>query len=147
MKKILITLLLSIVSLSAFAADLYNCESIQEVNPRGTEELVIKRSLFGNKIKRIELINELSQNMEQEENPFLTSFAGNFRIDPHSLDETKNHTFKKMSKRQGLRGETAIVLSQSLINGEDVGFASYYSHSCMILSCSTYSYFFKCFKL
>ena len=141
-----LALLLTMANLSAFASEIYVCKSMQKINPRGTEEMVIKRSLFSNKVKSVELINKLEANeLQATKNPFLTEFAQQFKINQEAVEATKGEIFKKITDRMG-SGDTSITLSQSLIDGEEVGFASYYSHFCLFLECNTYAYFFKCTK-
>jgi hypothetical protein len=142
MKKLFI-LLLALGSISAFGDDTYICKDVQNRNGYGETEMTIERSYFSGKVKSIDLVTTINgRSFSKTENPFLATFADNFRIDKHVVSETKKHKFIAITE-----GDTSIRLSQSLLDSDEVGYAHYYSRSCFILECNTYSYYFKCTKL
>ena len=142
MKKLLIGLL-ALGSISAFGDDTYFCENVQNLNGFGETELTIERSYFSGKVKSIDLVTTITgRSFSKTENPFLASFADNFALDKYVVSETKKHKFIAITE-----GDTSIRLSQSLLDSDEIGYAHYYSRSCFILECNTYSYYFKCTKI
>lgn len=139
-------MLLSLLSLSAFADVTYKCYDVQRVNGYSDVTMTINTALFSKKIKSVDLVNEIkNQTFEETENPFTSRYADYYQLDRDAVDEASKHTFKKIS-RPGFSTKT-IALSESILKFEKTGYAHYYSHMCLILECNTSSFYFKCDRL
>lgn len=148
MKTIIV--LLSLLSLNAFADEYYKCYRVQEY--RGSYDITMKLTtgLFSKKVVAADLITKIRGNFEAVASPYTDSSAEYYGIDQDTMNAAAGLNYKAIEKTASGADKSSykITLSESLLNLEKTGYAHYYANQCFwILDCNQTSHFFKCDKL
>jgi len=145
MKKIIF--LLSFLSLTAFADETYKCYNIQRVNGWQDTTMTISTGFFTDKIKGIELVQEVkSDKFEEIENPFTNKYAEFYKINADDVKNVSKMKFKEIQEG-GMVDRAQIAVTESILKFGKTGYARYYSKRCILFNCESSSFFFKCDKI
>ena len=141
--KYFLLLLMILSSALAIADDHFRCENVSQINGYRNTEMTIKRSFFSKKVNSVELVNELEANsgFKPVENPFMSSNAKQLEVDAKVVKETLKLNFVGI---RNTSNSNRIAIDEELLAGKNSGYAYYYSKDCILMSCSTVSYYFKC---
>lgn len=148
--KNIIVLALSLFSFTTFADEIYRCQNLQRANGWRDDDLVIKTSFFSGKIKGAQMITaDLDGGVERFEdvsNPFTQSYAEQFKVNPEDVKAASKLKFKELRK-SGLSTTNSIAVSESMLKFAETGYVHYYYRMCILGSCESSSYYFKCQKI
>ena len=142
-----ITALLTLLCLNAYADEHYKCYNVQEGSNQAVT-MKLSTGIFSQKITAVNLVTEIKNGkFKSIENPFTTVDASFDDLDPDAVEEASKLSFKEINKRNA-PSSSSIALSESLLSFKKTGYAYYYSYSCFwILDCLTTSDYYKCDKL
>lgn len=145
-----IILLLTLLSLNAFANENYKCYNVQGVRGSPEMTLTLTTALFSKKITAVELVKKIKGTFEVAESPFDEVSAANFEIDQETIKAASELKYQSIQKHPTSVDKSSykIVLSESILNLEETGYAYYYGNQCWwLLDCRQASLYFKCDRL
>jgi hypothetical protein len=151
MKKFLGLLLLSLISISAFASSVsYDCFGVQNKNNIQVTKLTIGMSYDG-RLNWVELIRVLDgldgagKLFRQSSNPFFNERSDLNGVAVDVKERASSETFYSISQGSAFQGKAQVYVSNSIINNKGKGFA-YYFRGAHRLNPNEESYFFECKK-
>jgi hypothetical protein len=148
MRNFILFVIAATLVMNAYADEHYKCYNLKNSHHNQEVSMKISTSLFSNKITSIDLISKVkATQIESVVNPFTTLGLSADELDTQAISEASRLDFKGITKKDS-ETEKSIIVSDSLLSFEEIGYAHYHSKACFwILDCEESYEYFKCEKI